>query len=454
MRLWNVLPSWFEIEDRLRLEVQSRGLGDFRSYLNEQAPSVELVLRRVDNIRTAFYRAEFEASSLLRQRFADIDISDVLFDLMGVVGDMAMIIAGSVLAGGALGAGVGALAGGIGAGPGAFAGMAVGLQASSWILGVLGLASVAEFFVQGLPALLEHYVRGIQVAWDGTRGNDGLNPISQDAPWVVDQAAHHIARGHAEVVILLLGAVVEYLTRGRGNMALLAGQMRASTKGARLAQWKLKHEEGLKGRPDLQPAGARTGSSLTPEPKPDSHRETDRPGGKKPLGMPEYKVPCFNISDKHLRKIPEFDRQLAGQEKGLNDLTVDEYLRGREAFKSGTEVRDPNVAKSARNRLIMQFKHEFFDDLISKNYSADEAKVLAQRQAKEKMSTLAALHNPDLIAGGKDLVEDFGDRKINASIGPQWRTRISGLDSAAQAITGSERANTRLSVKLERCGKK
>ena len=110
MRLWNLLPSWFEIEVRLTLEVQSSGPGDFRSYLNEQAPSIELVLRRIDNIRTAFYRAEFEASALLRQRFADIEISDVLSDLMGVVGDMAMIIVGSVLAGGAMGAGVGALA--------------------------------------------------------------------------------------------------------------------------------------------------------------------------------------------------------------------------------------------------------------------------------------------------------------------------------------------------------
>lgn len=426
MRLWNVLPSWFEIEDRLRLEVQSSGLGDFRSYLNEQAPSVELVLRRVDNIRTAFYRAEFEASSLLRQRFADIDISDVLFDLMGVVGDMAMIIAGSVLAGGALGAGVGALAGGIGAGPGAFAGMAVGLQASSWILGVLGLASVAEFFVQGLPALLDHYVRGIQVAWDGTRGNEGLNPISQDDPWVVDQAAHHIARGHTEVVILLLGAVVEYLTRGRGNMALLAGQMRASRKGARLAQWMVKHEEGLKGRPDLQPAGARTVSSTTPEPKSGNSGETDRPGGKKPLGMPEYKVPCFNASNLHYSKIPEFDRQLGGQEKGLNDLTVDEYLRGREAFRAGDKVRDPRVATMARLRLKNGLVENLTEELQSTGMSYDQARNKAEILAKEKMRTLAALHNPDLFAGGKDVIADFGDRSVNSSIGVQWPDRHSG----------------------------
>ncbi|HEX8589918.1 DUF6861 domain-containing protein [Pseudomonas sp.] len=451
MRLWNVLPSWFEIEDRLRLEVQSSGLGDFRSYLNEQAPSVELVLRRVDNIRTAFYRAEFEASSLLRQRFADIDISDVLFDLMGVVGDMAMIIAGSVLAGGALGAGVGALAGGIGAGPGAFAGMAVGLQASSWILGVLGLASVAEFFVKGLPALLEHYVRGIQVAWDGARGNDGLNPISQDAPWVVDQAAHHIARGHTEVVILLLGAVVEYLTRGRGNMALLAGQMRASAKGARLAQWMLKHEEGLKGRPDLQPAGARTGSSLTPEPKPDSSRETDRPGGKKPLGMREYKVPCFNASNMHYSKIPEFDRQLGGQEKGLNDLTVDEYLRGREAFKAGDKVRDPRVGKQARMQLSDRLIDDLMNELRAQGMPLEQASSEAERLAKEKMRTLAALHNPDLFAGGKDVISDFGDRGVNSSIGAQWRGRIDRLDQAVMSVSAANRHTIKVNATLIRC---
>lgn len=451
MRLWNILPSRFEIEDRLRDEINSRGQGHFRSYLNEHALSVELVLRRVDNIRTAFYRAEFEASALLRKRFADLDISEVLFDLMGVVGDMAMIIVGSVLAGAAMGAGVGALAGGVGAGPGAFAGMAIGLQASSWILGVLGLASVAEFFVQGLPALLDHYVRGIEVAWDGTRGNDGLNPISQDDPWVVDQAAHHIARGHTEVVILLLGAVVEYLTRGRGDIALLAGQMRASRKGARLAQWMVKHEEGLKGRPDLQPAGARAGGSTTPEPRSDSHRETDRPGGKKPLGMPEYKVPCFNASNLHYSKIPEFDRQLGGQEKGLNDLTVDEYLRGREAFKAGYKVRDPRVAKQARQKLAKTLSREMSREFQKTGISYREAVKLAKPLVDQKMATLAALHNPDLFAGGKDLISDFGDRSVNASIGAQWRKRIGGLDKLAKGIATQDLATTKINARLERC---
>ena len=451
MRLWNVLPSWFEIEDQLRDEIRSRGLGDFRSYLNEQALSVELVLRRVDNIRTAFYRAEFEASALLRQRFADLDISEVLFDLMGVVGDMAMIIVGSVLAGAAMGAGVGGLAGGVGAGPGAIAGMAAGLQASSWILGVLGLASVAEFFVQGLPALLDHYVRGIQVAWDGTRGNEGLSPISQDDPWVVDQAAHHIARGHTEVVILLLGAVVEYLTRGRGDMALLAGQMRNSNKGARLAQWMVKHEEGLKNHPDLQTARPHTANPMTPETPPGTHRETDQLGVKKPLGMPEYKVPCFNASNMHYSKIPEFDRQLVGQERGLNDLTVDEYLRGREAFQAGDKVRDPGVAKRARQKLAKTLSREMSREFQNTGTSYREAEKLAKSLVDQKMATLAALHNPDLFAGGKDLISDFGDRSVNASIGAQWRKRIGGLDKLAKEIASQDLATTKINARLERC---
>jgi hypothetical protein len=451
MRLWTVLPSWFEIEDRLRLEIQSRGFGEFRTYLNEPACSIELALRRVDNIRTAFYSAEFEAGQLLRQRFADIDISDVLTELIQAVGQMAMIVAGTVLAGGAIGAGLGALAGGIGAAPGAFTGMAMGLQAGTWILGILGLASVAEFFVDGLPALLEHYVRGIQVAWEGTRGNAGLNPFSQDDPWVVDRAAHHIARGHVEVVALLLSAVVEYLTRGRGDVGILASEIRTSAKGARLAQWMVKHEESLKARPDLQPAGARTGSSLTPEPRSDSSRETDRPGGKKPLGMPEYKVPCFNARNLHDSKIPEFDRQLGGQERGLNDLTVDEYLRGREAFKAGDKVRDPSAATRARLQLNDRLENDLLDELLTEGMPFDQASSEAERLANDKMRTLAALHNPDLFVGGKDVISDFGDRGVNSSIGSQWRWRVDSLDQAVMRVNAADRDMIKINAKLERC---
>jgi hypothetical protein len=245
--------------------------------------------------------------------------------------------------------------------------------------------------------------------------------------------------------------VVEYLTRGRGDMALLAGQMRASRKGARLAQWMVKHEDGLKKHPDLQPAQPRTANPMTPEAPPGTHRETDKPGVKKPLGMPEYKVPCFNASNLHYSKIPEFDRQLGGQEKGLNDLTVNEYLRGREAFKAGDKVRDPRVAKQARKTLEERFIKDTMAKMELDGTPLLEARRAAKTIAREKMSALAALHNPDLFAGGKDIISDFGDARVNSSIGAQWRGRIDGLDHAASTTSVDMRDSAKINARLERC---
>jgi hypothetical protein len=450
----SVLPSWFEIEDRLITEVESRGFGNFRSSLNETVMSVGLVLRRVENIRTAFYRADHEAAELLRQRFADIDIADVLNELLSAVSQMAMIVAGSVLTGGAIGAGVGALAGGAGAVPGAFTGIAIGLQAGTWMLGVLGLASVAEFFVDGLAPLIEHYLRGIETAWEGTRGDEGLSPFSQDDFLVVERASHHFARGHVEVVVLLLSAIVDYLTRGRGHAGQLAKEMRASGKGQHLGQWMLKHEDALKKRPDLQPRAPGKGPLTPHEPPPGPQRQHDRNDQqhrKNPLGMPEYKVPCFNASNMHYSKVPEFDRQLGGQERGLNDLTVDEYLRGREAFKAGDVVRDPNVAKRARRALKRRFVQDSIARFQSEDIPLPIAKKLANSSAKEKMNALAALHSPDLVAGGKDIISDFGDASVNSSIGAQWQTRIEGLDRAAKETRADMRNSSKVNAKLERC---
>jgi hypothetical protein len=67
------------------------------------------------------------------------------------------------------------------------------------------------------------------------------------------------------------------------------------------------------------------------------------------------------------------------------------------------------------------------------------------------MKTLAALHNPDMIAGGKDVVTSMGDRGVNSSIGSQWQHRVGELDKAALDIPESERGNTKMNAKLKRC---
>ncbi|KWC84734.1 hypothetical protein WL57_18675 [Burkholderia cepacia] len=67
------------------------------------------------------------------------------------------------------------------------------------------------------------------------------------------------------------------------------------------------------------------------------------------------------------------------------------------------------------------------------------------------MKTLAALHNPDMIAGGKDVVTMMGDRGVNSSIGSQRKDRVAELDEAAKNVPEAERGGTKMNAKLKRC---
>ncbi|EGH68007.1 hypothetical protein PSYAC_24503 [Pseudomonas syringae pv. actinidiae str. M302091] len=246
MLLWTIVPSWYEIEQRI-----VRGMGQqvgshFRTHRNEPVPSISLTIRRFTCVRVAFIRAEWEACRILTQRFSDLDISSIVKELIDAVSQMAMIIAGSALAGGLTGAGAGLLLGGVSAVPMGAMGAALGVQASMFILSMLGLKRVAESFEEGLPRILDYYQGGIKTAGEGPRGESGLNPFMGDDPLAQNSAVQSIAQGHVEVVILLLGAIAHYLTRGRGDARILAQDMQVSAKGARLGQWMLKHEDATR----------------------------------------------------------------------------------------------------------------------------------------------------------------------------------------------------------------
>lgn len=147
-------------------------------------------------------------------------------------------------------------------------------------------------------------------------------------------------------------------------------------------------------------------------------------------------MPCFK---KNKNGTPaEFDRQLAGQEKGMNELTAEEYLAGRAAY---TGKRGSTTA--ARNKFQSGLMKQYTDSGMSK----PEARKLVE----SKMKTLNALHNPDMIAGGKDVITSFGDAGVNKSIGSQWKTRVSDLDKTAQSAVDSGMGDHKMNVKLKRC---
>ncbi|SDI43636.1 DUF6861 domain-containing protein [Pseudomonas abietaniphila] len=447
----NIVPSWFELEKLIADTFARRTHRHPNDHTHLSGPAAHSPVNRAHKVRMAFHQALSIAAQMMRQRFADLDIDDVMSELLDVVSQAAMIMVASLLTGALIGGGVGALAGGIGALPGAVAGSAIGLKASGSILAALGLTAVAEFFVDGLPEIAGYYWRGINIAWDSPQP---LDRYCCGDPMVVARAAREIALGHVAMVALLLSAIGAYLTRGRGQAQALASEMQQTAKGSKLAQWMLKHEDALKRRSDLQhrgPVGNGRIDSADAQKPPSERQRQEQPRVKKPLGMPEHNVPCFNAGNLPTKKIPEFDRQLDGQQGGLNDLTVDEYLRGRAAFKTGDVIRDPKVATKARLDLSDFLIKTTSAELSSKGMPLWEAEQAAIKITQKKMSMLAALHNPDLVAGGKDKISDFGDRNVNSSIGAQWRRRIDGLDEAAKKINVSQRADTKINTKLTRC---
>ncbi|MBI6574484.1 hypothetical protein YA0001_23230 [Pseudomonas viridiflava] len=454
MPLWTRIPSWLDIEAYAKRLFSKRGLAERGTGMNPlsppssiNVPSIDLIYRRVRCVRRACDLGEKEAANSILKRFSDLDIRSILDEMISAVVDMAMIIIGSALTGATIGGGIGLLAGGIGAFPGATAGALVGVQAGTWILGVLGLASIAEFFTEGLKPIATGYIRGVSTAWNGPQERIG-NPLSSfsDDSMAAQRGAWDIARSHEAVVILLLSAIVAYLTRGRGNARVLATEMRGSERGAKLGQWMLKHEEALKKHPDLQTAEPRRGALGPQEPPPNSTSGKDKePPKGKPNTMPRHDVECFKADKMPASKVGEFERQLKGQEDGLNRLTVDEYLENI----ANPVKRSPAAARTARKDLQDQLEERFQNDFP--DLDVLEAEEAAIKKAKETMANLAGLHNPDLSAGGKDIIGDFGDRQVNSSIGPQWRPKIQNLKAAAEKVPESLRGSTFLNVKLHKC---
>lgn len=81
------------------------------------------------------------------------------------------------------------------------------------------------------------------------------------------------------------------------------------------------------------------------------------------------------------------------------------------------------------------------------------SRIDAKIQAEEWIKTQAALHNPDMIAGGKPSnIQGLGDAGVNSSLGSQWRHRIDEVDKQimeiAKNMTQEQLENTRLNVKL------
>tara|TARA_B100000745_G_scaffold140348_1_gene91698 strand:+ start:2775 stop:4205 length:1431 start_codon:yes stop_codon:yes gene_type:complete len=137
----------------------------------------------------------------------------------------------------------------------------------------------------------------------------------------------------------------------------------------------------------------------------------------------------------------EYVKQLLKQEELLNNMTVDQLKKARDAFKA-----QKTATKSGRNPLAAAEQETFGEEFLVKveksifkslrknnikGLSLVELRQTARVQASEIKSTLDALHEPDNVIGGffSPKPTRMGLSSVNSAIGASWPSRIKVLDN-------------------------
>ncbi|MFW3165846.1 DUF6861 domain-containing protein [Pseudomonas syringae pv. syringae] len=221
---------------------------------------------RIDSVKAAMRLSRDIVESDLKRKWASIEIEQILPVLLQLVKEVAMILGGSVAVGTIAGGVAGSLFFGVGAVPVAAAGAGIGLQVGNLILLTLGLASIAEYFYQGLPACLATLQEGFATAWHADEGlkPEGLDPTGGSAYVMqerIDRAARQLAKGQEQLVLLLFTAIVTYVTRGQvkaglmGSMDSIAARstkLQAEISNKQFANWLARNEQKLLAQPELR----------------------------------------------------------------------------------------------------------------------------------------------------------------------------------------------------------
>lgn len=277
--------------------------------------------------------------------------------------------------------------------------------------------------------------------WDKV-GNDIVKGAQETGEWI----AKNPRKIGTTVGEFIPDAVAAVYTAG-GSVAATAGKT-ALKEGAEVVVEKTVKEVAEAGAEkagkEALEAGAKRGIAETLEQL--AKKEADDIAAVVTRSM----LPKFKLTNPFLKNLEhdldEFIRQLKGQQEGLNKLSVDDFLKNRDEYlKNGRSAEGSAAQKRFREEAHSNKVREFRDQ----GFTREEAK----KKADEFMQDKAALHDPDQIAGGfGDKVTGLGDKRVNSSLGSQWKTRIDELDKsvrdAAEKMSEAERKSTYLNVHL------
>ena len=190
----------------------------------------------------------------------------------------------------------------------------------------------------------------------------------------------------------------------------------------------------------------------------------------KASAMKKYNPPCFQpgkalkqrFKDNPKKLESEFYKQLKGQQDGINKMSVGQYLENRQALtdlvkehghKKARKILTGAAQAKARDELLDKIKESAAESYRKSGKSSRAAEHLAEEKAKETLKELAALHDPDMIAGGDDTIKRLGNKNVNSSLGSQWAKdgRVGGMDNAAKEALAEFGPDAQMNVELTRC---
>ena len=321
-------------------------------------------------------------------------------------------------------------------------------KSSVWVHGALGVAS----FVPGL-SVVTGAADAVIYAAEGDLVEAGLAAASMIPGGKVVTTVGKVAKGAVS------------MAKGAGTAARIAKGAHEAEEVAKAAKTAKEAEEAARVAREVKAAREAR------EAKEAEEARKAASGPRKPkkevtVKAREHKVPCFHPFDKkkfmrmtkdeQTAYLKEMAAQLKRQEEAINSLTAAQYKHARDLFKAMNRNPAAAAAQERFRQVVLDDITESIAKGLSKGgMSASKAEAQAEIKAKAIMEKLAALHDPDMVAGGwvGHSPTGMGRADVNSSIGASWNKndRVTGMDREAGKAIANGRGDEKMNVKLEPC---
>ncbi|MFC8381548.1 polymorphic toxin type 15 domain-containing protein [Nocardia sp. NPDC057272] len=163
----------------------------------------------------------------------------------------------------------------------------------------------------------------------------------------------------------------------------------------------------------------------------------------------------YGVSPGVRAKPLEMVDQLTGQIDGLNNLTAAEVVHNLNTVQRAGNAQK-NARKQYKSAATLQelAKARRLEALNPDALNGLSPAAYAKKVVDDRMKGMAALHEPDIIAGGADVIRldsnglpRLGDISVNSSLGSQWRgVKHDAIRAYAEDLVAAGKGNELVNV--------